>query len=205
MHTIISNICIFMYVYIHVYSCMSCFLSHTDKLSSPDGVRASTDTSLPTDSLTVSPPSLSSYLEPLSDDQLKLCLVPTRVLSKYATALDIVRPSSTHSCCFTRGYGNYAVGTGSVLQHELNEEDMHRCFRVFEEKRTNGEVDLAVAALLPLKLRYFSPREVANLMRFPADFSIPPGVTLRQSYKVLGNSLNVHVVSLLLRYLLNDP
>ena len=97
------------------------------------------------------------------------------------------------------------MGTGSILQHELNEEDLRRCFGVFEEKRTNGEADLAVAALLPLKLRYFSPREVANLMCFPSDFSIPPGVTPRQSYKVLGNSLNVHVVSLLLKYLVNDP
>ena len=165
----------------------------------------SADHSLSIDSLPLSPPSLSSYLEHLSDDQLKPLLVPTPILSKYATALDIVHPSSTHSCCFTRGYGNYAVGTGSILQHTLNEEDMHRCFRVFEEKRTNGEADLAVAALLPLNLRYFSPREVANLMCFPADFSIPPGVTPRQSYKVLGNSLNVHVVSLLLKYLVSDP
>ena len=96
------------------------------------------------------------------------------------------------------------MGTGSVLQHELNEEDMHRCFREFQEKQTSGKTDSAFKVLLPLKLRYFTPREVANLMCFPPHFAIPPDVTLRQSYKVLGNSLNVSVVSVLLQYLLND-
>ena len=79
---------------------------------------------------------------------------------------------------------------------------MHKHFRLFQEKQ--GDTS-AVEALLPLKLRYFSPREVANLMCFPDSFSIPADVTLRQSYKVLGNSLNVLVVSVLVKYLLNDP
>ena len=118
--------------------------------------------------------------------------------------MDIVRASSTHSCCFTRGYGNYAVGTGSILQDSLTEDHMHGCFKLFQEKQTQGENESAAEALLPLRLRYFSPREVANLMCFPRGFSIPADVTLRQSYKVLGNSLNVQVVSVLLKYLFSD-
>lgn len=82
---------------------------------------------------------------------------------------------------------------------------MHRCFRQFQERRKNGEIESAFEVLMPLKLRYFTPREVANLMGFPPEFSIPSDVTLRQSYKVLGNSLNVYVVSVLLKYLLHDP
>ena len=151
-----------------------------------------------------SSPTLSTYLQHnMTEDQLKPYLVPSHILNKYALALDIVRPSSTHSCCFTRGYGNYALGTGSVLQHELTEEDMHRCFRLFQEKHKSEE-ESAFEVLLPLHLRYFTPREVANLMCFPPSFSIPPDVTLRQSYKVLGNSLNILVVSVVLKYLLSD-
>lgn len=148
-------------------------------------------------------PPISTYLQPLTEDQLKPFLVPANILKKYAVALDIVQPSSTHSCCFTRGYGNYAVGTGSVLQH-ASEEDMHAAFREFTERQKRGELEEAVESLAPLKLRYFSPREVANLMCFPPEFSIPPSVTVRQSYKVLGNSLNVLVVSVLLRYLVHE-
>ena len=150
------------------------------------------------------PPSLSSYLEPLTEDQLTLHLVPKHILNKYALALDIVQQSSTHSCCFTRGYGNYAVGTGSVLQHALSEEDMHTAFKEFKEKQAAGETETPFECLTPLQLRYFTPREVANLMCFPREFSIPRDVTLRQSYKVLGNSLNVLVVSVLLKYLVHD-
>ena len=145
-------------------------------------------------------PTLSTFLLPLSNDALKPLFISADVLKKYAPALDIVSPMSTHSCCFTRGYGNYAVGTGSVLQHETS-EDFHRAFRAFTEKKKAGVLDEAVQHLIPLGLRYFAPREVANLMCFPLDFSIPSTVTVRQSYKVLGNSLNVLVVSVLLKYL----
>ena len=163
------------------------------------------DSPLPSASIPPShPSSLSAYLENHSDSELQSLLVPSHILGKYALAMDIVRPNSTHSCCFTRGYGNYAVGTGSILQHCLTEADMHSCFKVFKDKREEGDTASAVEVLQPLKLRYFSPREVANLMCFPQDFSIPADITLRQSYKVLGNSLNVLVVSMLLKYLLSD-
>ena len=82
---------------------------------------------------------------------------------------------------------------------------MHEKFKLFQEKRKTCDDDsLVVKVLLPLSLRYFSPREVANLMCFPGNFSIPDDVTLRQCYKVLGNSLNVLVVSVLVKYLLRD-
>jgi site-specific DNA-cytosine methylase len=53
----------------------------------------------------------------------------------------------------------------------------------------------------PLQLRYFSPREVANLHTFPKRFAFPAEVTLRQRYACLGNSLSVEVVAALLEYL----
>ncbi len=58
------------------------------------------------------------------------------------------------------------------------------------------------ADLRQLGLRYFTPGEVAALHSFPASFSFPQHVTLRQRYALLGNSLSASVVAALLRYLL---
>lgn len=52
-----------------------------------------------------------------------------------------------------------------------------------------------------LNLRLFSPREVASLMCFPPSFRFPATSTLRESYHLLGNSVNVHVISLLMSYM----
>ena len=153
--------------------------------------------SLPDTDSTIETKPLSCYLEQLSDAELEQYLVPDKVLKKYACGFDIVQPSSTHSCCFTRAYGHYAVGTGSILQH-ASSEDLEKAFQDYQKE---GDSDKGVQSLQSLKLRYFSPREVANLMCFPPSFTFPPGLTLKQRYKVIGNSVNVHVVSVLLRYL----
>jgi tRNA (cytosine38-C5)-methyltransferase len=58
--------------------------------------------------------------------------------------------------------------------------------------------------LRTLKLRYFSPREVANLMGFPDDFEFPETSTVKQRYRTLGNSISVKLVSELMRYLLKE-
>jgi len=55
-----------------------------------------------------------------------------------------------------------------------------------------------------LHLRYFTEREVSNIMGFPSSFSFPDGTTFPQSrvaYRALGNSLSVPVVTCLLDYL----
>ena len=143
---------------------------------------------------------ISHYLEPLTDEELQRHLVPDKILKKYAIALDIVQPTSTQSCCFTKAYSKYAVGTGSVLQHAYS-QDLDKAFQEFSALQRAGELDASVRSLLPLKLRYFTPREVANLMCFPRLFSFPPELTVKQCYQVLGNSLNVRVVAVLMRYL----
>ena len=156
------------------------------------------DCSSPPDTdTTIEAKPLSCYLEQLSDAELEQYLVPEKILKKYACGFDIVQPSSTHSCCFTRAYGHYAVGTGSILQH-ASSEDLEKAFQDYQKE---GDSEKSVQSLQSLKLRYFSPREVANLMCFPPSFTFPPGLTLKQRYKVIGNSVNVHVVSVLLRYL----
>ncbi|KAJ3210205.1 tRNA (cytosine-5-)-methyltransferase [Entophlyctis luteolus] len=56
--------------------------------------------------------------------------------------------------------------------------------------------------LAALRLRYFSPREVARLLGFPEWYSFPKDMTNSQCWKLLGNSVNVIVVALMLEYLL---
>ena len=146
---------------------------------------------------------LSDYLEDLDEDSLQRFLVPDKILQKYAKALDIVEPGSTHSCCFTKAYGNYAVGTGSVLQHSLDRAALDTAFRSLSEQRGGDLEGSSVECLRPLNLRYFTPKEVANLMCFPKEYGFPSGLSDKQCYKALGNSLNVRVVSILINYLLS--
>ena len=58
-----------------------------------------------------------------------------------------------------------------------------------------------IAKLSMLKLRYFTPKEIANLQGFPPEFGFPEKTTVKQRYRLLGNSLNVHVVAKLLTVL----
>ena len=143
---------------------------------------------------------LHNYLEPLSVLDIQQYLVPDKVLNKYVMGLDIVQPDSHSSCCFTKGYYRYAVGTGSVLQQN-KQERLDTAFKNYlEMKKVDSE---SSECLKDLQLRYFSPREVANLMYFPAGFKFPPDTTLNQCYKTLGNSVNVLVVTTLIKYLLS--
>ncbi len=63
-------------------------------------------------------------------------------------------------------YGHYVEGTGSVLQSCVDVE----LERVFKNLELLSEED-RLKQLLQLKLRYFTAREIANLMGFPDDFS----------------------------------
>lgn len=94
--------------------------------------------------------------------------------SKYLSAMDIVDEESTKTCCFTKGYGRFAKGTGSVLQ-QLTE---------------NKEI-----------LRYFTPTEISRLMCFPKELKFPSNVKRTDLYKALGNSVNVFVISLLVKFM----
>jgi len=58
--------------------------------------------------------------------------------------------------------------------------------------------------LKQLRLRYFTPREIAGLLGFPSNFNFPASTPLRHRYRVLGNSLSVTVVSFLVHILTSD-
>ncbi|KAI0693653.1 S-adenosyl-L-methionine-dependent methyltransferase [Cytidiella melzeri] len=151
---------------------------------------------------------LKHFLDP--DTPFDEHKIPDRVLEKWGRLFDIVLPSTKRTCCFTRGYTKLAERAGSVLQ--MNEElDTAAIFNDFLSAQKNGDPD-AVRILDPLRLRYFSPNELLRLFSFltnpsscatrsPASFTWPANVSNKTRYKLVGNSVNVTVVSKLLLYL----
>lgn len=109
---------------------------------------------------------------------------------KGGKALDIVTKHSKRSCCFTRSYSSYLCGTGSVYS-SLCEDNIKQ---IISENDDNLEV------LKSLKLRFFTPAEIAKFMCIPvSDFP----VSNKKAYQLLGNSINVYVVSRLICLLLS--
>lgn len=120
------------------------------------------------------------------EDSLKQYFVPSSLIERWGSAMDIVYPDSKRCCCFTKSYYRYVKGTGSLLATVM--------------PRTRDKTSLE-----ELGLRYFTPREVSNLHSFPKEFEFPEHVTLRQRYALLGNGLSAAVVAPLLRYLFSEP
>ncbi|NXX94051.1 TRDMT methyltransferase, partial [Centropus bengalensis] len=138
---------------------------------------------------------LKDFLE--EENEMSQYFLPPKSLLRYAFLLDIVKPTCRRSTCFTKGYGHYIEGTGSVLQTAVDVQ-LESVFKGIEELPE----DEKLRKLSTLKLRYFTPREIANLHGFPPEFGFPDKVTTKQCYRLLGNSLNVHVVAKLISILL---
>ncbi|NXE05173.1 TRDMT methyltransferase, partial [Lophotis ruficrista] len=139
---------------------------------------------------------LKDFLEE-ENEEMSQYFLPPKSLLRYAFLLDIVKPTCRRSTCFTKGYGCYVEGTGSVLQTAADVQ-LESVFKGIEELPEEEKL----IKLSTLKLRYFTPREIANLHGFPLEFGFPDKVTIKQCYRLLGNSLNVHVVAKLISILL---
>ncbi|XP_053429154.1 tRNA (cytosine(38)-C(5))-methyltransferase isoform X2 [Nycticebus coucang] len=137
---------------------------------------------------------LKGFLE--DDIDMNQYFLPPQSLLRYALLLDIVRPTCRRSTCFTKGYGSYTEGTGSVLQtsEDVQMESIYKSL-------TDLSQEEKITKLLMLKLRYFTPKEIANILGFPPEFGFPEEITVKQRYRLLGNSLNVHVVAKLIKLL----
>lgn len=118
--------------------------------------------------------------------------VPLSLIERWGSAMDIVYPDSKRCCCFTKSYYRYVKGTGSLLATS----------EIFKYGSTQKP---EVHYLKELGLRYFTPREVANLHSFPEDFHFPQHISIRQQYALLGNSLSIAVVASLFSYLFTEP
>ncbi|CAG9865199.1 unnamed protein product [Phyllotreta striolata] len=138
--------------------------------------------------------SIGSILEENVDKQYFLS---DKILSKYYGVLDISYKQSTRSCCFTKAYSRFIEGTGSVVT-DKNENEV---VEVFEKLKTLDSDATKLELLRSLNLRFFTPKEVCRLMSFPDDFVFPASISNRKKYMVLGNSINVKVVSELIKTL----
>ena len=152
---------------------------------------------------------------------------------KYREWLDVVAPSSATCQCFTSGYGRTVFG-GSVLASEafarrycvpaaVEKDGGPTKFEGRFRVRSDFAAEAAAAAERggegargsgcssheededeDVWLRYFSPREIANLHGLDERFALPEALTRRQLYRVLGNSVSVDVVAELLGHLFDD-
>ncbi|KAM6422156.1 tRNA (cytosine(38)-C(5))-methyltransferase isoform 2-T2 [Rhynochetos jubatus] len=107
---------------------------------------------------------LKDFLEE-DNEEMSQYFLPPKALLRYAFLLDIVKPTCRRSTCFTKGYGHYVEGTGSVLQTALDVQ-LESVFKHIEELPEEEKL----IKLSTLKLRYFTPREIANLHGFPLEF-----------------------------------
>lgn len=120
------------------------------------------------------------------------------VLKKRCNILDICYANSTRSCCFTKAYGRYVEGTGSVFTNKT-EKDVSIVYSRLADYDVNSKEFLPL--IRSLNLRFFTPKEVSKLMGFSGTFDFPNAVTDKQKYMLLGNSINVKVVSELIKLL----
>lgn len=152
--------------------------------------------------------SLKNYLQNLSTEQQDQVKIPDSILLRYHAVFDIVDEESRQSCCFTKGYGNLIKGAGSYLSQNSSVDEVYE--QVEEIKRlpdhikSEEEKNLEILNnLKKLRLRYFTPDEVANLLFFPSGkLQFPSDCSNRSKYRLLGNSINVRVVTWLMRLLL---
>ncbi|UYV80899.1 TRDMT1 [Cordylochernes scorpioides] len=106
------------------------------------------------------------------DEELELNLLPEKLYSTYLQVLDIVGPSSIRSCCFTRSYGRYLKGTGSLVEtFSIGERSL--TFNSYNPHAYHNKTPLQ--KMEDGRLRFFTPREVANIMCFPASYTYTDG------------------------------
>ncbi|XP_055390013.1 tRNA (cytosine(38)-C(5))-methyltransferase [Condylostylus longicornis] len=156
--------------------------------------------SLPNKKLPLCQPfSMKKILEP-EDEIPKSLYLSEDLLQKRLMLLDIVNENSTNSICFTKAYTHYAEGTGSVLS-KLSKNEMSNIFNEINSIDKNSPEYLEL--LKSLKLRYFMPQELLRIMCFPEEFQFPSITTQKQKYRLIGNSVNVFVVSELINLLIS--
>ncbi|XP_013190534.2 tRNA (cytosine(38)-C(5))-methyltransferase [Amyelois transitella] len=119
-------------------------------------------------------------------------------LLRRGNVFDICHKGSSRSCCFTKAYSHYVEGTGSIYTDE-SQQKVDSCFKAANRHESGSEA--FVQCLKELKLRFFTPKEVLSLMAFPKYYLFPDNITTKQCYRLLGNSVNVKVITELLKIL----
>ncbi|KAL3939369.1 MAG: hypothetical protein SGBAC_005891 [Bacillariaceae sp.] len=131
--------------------------------------------------------------ESLTAEEQKTYLVPDEILEKnWSKQVGVVSKAETATHCFTAGYGRiFHSATGSLL---LTRESEDSC--------EQSPIDRTNMMQYSGQLRRFTPKELLCLFGFPPSLTFPESINLENQYKLIGNSINVNVVTLLLKELL---
>ncbi|XP_033752403.1 LOW QUALITY PROTEIN: tRNA (cytosine(38)-C(5))-methyltransferase-like [Pecten maximus] len=147
---------------------------------------------------------LEHFLEQREPDYFNAYNLTDKELRRFIV-MDIVHPCLTKTICFTKRYGHFMEGAGSIVQMTTDVEAVKRASEfkdsAMELQNRDEWGTEEISIIRALQLRYFTPREISNLLCFPQNYSFPEDLSRIQAYRLLGNSLNVHVVSVLLRML----
>lgn len=122
----------------------------------------------------------------------KELLVPAAVLAKpFARGLSYVGPDDARTFCFTGHYGKVMhKSSGSLL------------YLPSDEAAEAKPLDRDALPQAFEAVRFFSPREILNILGFPSWFVVPRDMALAHRYKSVGNSIAVTVAARLLEALL---
>lgn len=88
---------------------------------------------------------IADYLDEVAQESEQLVL-DVATLAKNAMVLDIVDKSAHTSCCFTKNYGRYMKGTGSVLAN-CTRDEIEAAYSAPDHQRTariHGEFTVRV-------------------------------------------------------------
>ena len=191
------------------------YFSHDSKGSSDDTSRfhasipefdvTEENTTISSDGGTLMP-SLKDFLDSttnISPESSFDLNIPNKILERTsAWCFDIVTPSSTRTACFTSGYGRFIRGTGSILYTGDLPSENNTLVLAKPEDRSFDDNEW-LSKLEPQKLRYFSGLEMSRLFGFDDNFSFPSNCTLKQQWKLVGNSLNSRLAARLIELALN--
>ncbi|MCP9262536.1 tRNA (Cytosine-5-)-methyltransferase [Dirofilaria immitis] len=106
-----------------------------------------------------------------------------KVVERFGNVMSFVTADSLYSSCFTKSYYRYIAGTGPILLQFSNKIQNHELS--MEQLR-----NFACNDLIQCRIRYFSWREVANLLGFPTSFAKPSNISTKQMYHALEDNRN---------------
>ena len=151
---------------------------------------------------------LSDYIDKsmTTEDEMDAYLVPDDVLAKpWAKSLPIVSASDTMSHCFTAAYGRVVHrATGALLLTNMDHPSVEAHPDIIDRE------DM-LTMFGGGGLRKFTPRELLQIFGFSHwdgddeqmhEYGFPDNISLEHRYKLIGNSVNVEVVSRVVEELL---
>ena len=142
---------------------------------------------------------LSEYIHQLDERECQKYVIPKTVFDKeWAKDIPVVCALDRITHCFTAAYSRQIHrATGSLLLMMNNDNQETRTHSIADEPLDRSDMTIYEG-----KIRRFTEYELLALFGFPSTFLFPDTLSLEHRYKLIGNSVNVKVISLLLRYLL---